>query len=88
MPIFNDFDRRAEGSDPLQLPNQKWLENMTVSEMEQLEKEGHSRRAPLGPKVRAALRFVRNGGDRAVIASLEEAIEALEGKAGTQIHKS
>jgi carbamate kinase len=61
---------------------------MTVSEMEQLEKEGHFKAGSMGPKVRAAVRFVRNGGDRAVIASLEEAIEALEGKAGTQIHKS
>ena len=69
-------------------PNQKWLENVTVSEMEQLEKEGHFKAGSMGPKVRAAVRFVRNGGDRAVIASLEEALEALEGKAGTQIHKS
>jgi len=56
--------------------------------MEQLEKEGHFKAGSMGPKVRAAVRFVRNGGDRAVIASLEEALEALEGKAGTQIHKS
>ncbi len=61
-------------------PNQKWLENVTVSEMEQLEKEGHFKAGSMGPKVRAAVRFVRNGGDRAVIASLEEALEALGGK--------
>ena len=68
-------------------PNQKWLEKLTVTEMEALEKEGHFKAGSMGPKVRAALRFVRNGGSRAVIASLEQALEALEGSAGTQILK-
>ena len=39
----------------------------------------------MGPKVKAALRFVRNGGKRAIIASLNDALEALEGASGTQI---
>jgi len=68
-------------------PNQKWLENLTVNEMETLEKEGHFKAGSMGPKVKAALRFVRNGGNRAVIASLEQALEAMEGSAGTQILK-
>lgn len=68
-------------------PNQKWLENLTVTEMEALEKDGHFKAGSMGPKVKAALRFVRNGGSRAVIASLEQALEALEGSAGTQILK-
>jgi carbamate kinase len=36
------------------------------------------------PKVSAALSFVREGGERAVIGSLEEAADAVRGLAGTQ----
>ncbi|MFA7620606.1 MAG: carbamate kinase [Aminobacteriaceae bacterium] len=68
-------------------PEQKWLDTLTLSEMEELEKKGHFKAGSMGPKVNAALRFVRNGGERAVIASLEEALEALEGTKGTQIVK-
>ncbi|MBN1332550.1 MAG: carbamate kinase [Synergistales bacterium] len=66
-------------------PRQKWLGVMSLREMEALEKEGHFKAGSMGPKVKACLRFVRNGGKRAVIASLEEAIEALQMKKGTQI---
>lgn len=68
-------------------PNERWLEHMTVTEMEALEQEGHFKAGSMGPKVKAALRFVRNGGKRSIIARLDEALEALEGKAGTQITK-
>ena len=66
-------------------PEQKWLGRLTLAEMEALEKEGHFKAGSMGPKVKAILRFVRSGGERGVIASLEEALEALEGTAGTQI---
>jgi carbamate kinase len=39
----------------------------------------------MGPKVEAALRFVKDGGERAIIASLDDALEALSGQAGTQV---
>jgi carbamate kinase len=66
-------------------PEQRWLGRVTLSEIEAFEKEGHFKAGSMGPKVRAACRFVRDGGERAVIASLEEAFKALEGGAGTQI---
>lgn len=66
-------------------PEQKWLGRITLSEMEALEKEGHFKAGSMGPKVKAILRFVRSGGERGVIASLDEALEALEGTAGTQV---
>ena len=66
-------------------PRQRWLERVSPLELESLEKEGHFKAGSMGPKVRAALRFLRNGGSRSVIASLDEALEALEGCAGTQI---
>ena len=69
-------------------PDQKWLDTLTLSEMEELEKKGHFKAGSMGPKVNSALRFVRNGGQRAIIASLEEALEAIDGKKGTQIVKN
>jgi len=37
----------------------------------------------MGPKVRAAYRFVRDGGRQATICALEEALAGLRGDAGT-----
>ena len=39
----------------------------------------------MGPKVEACVRFIKYGGDRAIITSLDRAVEALDGKAGTHI---
>jgi carbamate kinase len=39
----------------------------------------------MGPKVEAAATFVRDGGERAVICSLDDAPEAVQGQAGTTI---
>ncbi len=66
-------------------PQERWLGEVSASEMERYQSEGHFRAGSMGPKVAAALRFVRNGGERAVIACLDEALEALEGRAGTRI---
>jgi len=48
-------------------------------------KEGQFKEGSMAPKVEAAIRFVESGGERAVIADLGSLVEALEGKAGTQI---
>jgi carbamate kinase len=61
------------------------LGEVSVQEMESYQREGHFRAGSMGPKVEAALRFVRDGGECAIIANLEQALEALQGKAGTRI---
>jgi carbamate kinase len=67
------------------MSDQQFLRTMTVAEgTAHLEKEVF----PLGsmaPKVEAAVQFVRHGGKRAVIASIEEVEAAVAGKAGTEI---
>jgi carbamate kinase len=40
----------------------------------------------MGPKVRACLQFVKNGGKEAVIASLDKVLEAVNGKTGTHFY--
>lgn len=68
-----------------QKPTQKSLDKMTVAEAEKYISEGQFPKGSMGPKVEAAIRFVKSGGKRAIITSLEMAIKGLEGKTGTSI---
>ena len=68
-------------------PDERWLGKVTVEELRKYYEEGHFKKGSMGPKVLAAMRFVEWGGERAVIAALDRAVEALEGKTGTQIIK-
>lgn len=65
--------------------NEVALERMTVSEAKRYLAEGHFAKGSMEPKVKACVRFVEAGGERAVIASLNQAEAALEGRAGTQV---
>ncbi len=66
-------------------PDQKPLDRMTTSEARRYLAEGHFKKGSMEPKVRAAVRFVEAGGERAAIGHLFQAVEVLEGKAGTQV---
>lgn len=48
-------------------------------------REGHFQPGNMGPKVEAAVKFVKSGGKEAIIAHLDQAVEALKGLAGTHI---
>jgi len=61
------------------------LRRMTVNEAKKRLSEGHFGAGSMGPKVEAALGFVERGGERAIITSLEKAVDALEDKTGTHI---
>ena len=48
--------------------------------------EGHFAPGSMLPKIEAAMKFVRDNPDKkAIITSLDKAIEALEGKTGTVV---
>ena len=66
-------------------PDQKALNEVTLAEMEQHLTDGQFPAGSMGPKVEACIRFIKAGGDRAIITSLNKAVEALEGKTGTRI---
>ena len=68
-------------------PNEEWLHKVTVEELKKYYEEGHFKKGSMGPKVLAAMRFIEWGGERAVIAALDKAVDALEGKTGTQVVK-
>jgi carbamate kinase len=66
-------------------PKQTALGTVTAGELEGYSAEGHFAAGSMGPKVKAALNFVAAGGRRAIIAHLDEAADALAGKAGTHV---
>jgi len=66
-------------------PDQKQIGTVTVTELKRYNAEGHFASGSMGPKVRAAISFVENGGRRAIITSLDRALAALDGKEGTQV---
>ncbi len=65
--------------------NQLDLDEITISEAERYIKEGHFGKGSMEPKVLAAIKFIKSGGKAAIISSLEKALPALEGKAGTRV---
>jgi carbamate kinase len=66
-------------------PNQQLLSEINRDELEGYAKKGYFARGSMAPKVEAAIRFLRNGGKRAVIASLGDLGRAIKGSAGTQV---
>ena len=67
-------------------PEQKSLSTMTVEEARRYMAEGHFAPGSMLPKVEAAVKFVESKpGRKAIITSLDKAVEALEGKAGTTV---
>ncbi|HEC63301.1 MAG TPA: carbamate kinase [Candidatus Acetothermia bacterium] len=66
-------------------PDERPIDRMTVGEAKRYLAEGHFAKGSMEPKVKAAVRFVEAGGERAVIASLDQAVAALAGEAGTQV---
>ncbi len=65
--------------------NQVDIDEMTVSDAERYIKEGHFGKGSMEPKVLAAVWFIMSGGKNAVISSLDKALHAIEGRAGTRI---
>jgi carbamate kinase len=66
-------------------PNAKPIREITASEALKLYREGHFKPGSMGPKVLAGIRFVQNGGELAIIAHLNKALEAIRGESGTRI---
>lgn len=66
--------------------NQIKLSHSSLEDIEHYISQGHFAPGSMLPKMQAALRFVKSGKNRrAIITSLQMAIPALEGRAGTQI---
>jgi carbamate kinase len=80
--ILTDVDRVAINFGK---PNQKNLEKITLEEAQKYIAEGQFGKGSMQPKVEAACQFVKQGGKKAIITSLEKCKLALDGRTGTII---
>ncbi|MCK5521306.1 MAG: carbamate kinase [Candidatus Marinimicrobia bacterium] len=75
--IYRNFGQKDEEA----------LDHLTVEQAESLLKSGEFPAGSMGPKIEGALDFLKNGGKKVVITSLDKVEEALQGKNGTIIEK-
>ncbi len=65
-------------------PDQKNLDKLSIADAEKYIQEGQFAPGSMLPKVQAAMKFVKAGSNKkAIITSLNKAVDALEGKTGT-----
>jgi carbamate kinase len=66
-------------------PDQTWLDEMTVAEAEQYIEEGHFAPGSMLPKIQAVVKFLKEGGKKALITDPPNIERALKGETGTWI---
>lgn len=66
-------------------PDQKAISRMTLAEAERYFAEGHFPPGSMGPKIEASINFLRAGGKKTIITSLEKIEQAINGEEGTEI---
>ena len=66
-------------------PTQRYIDRMTVEEAEQHLADDQFPAGSMGPKIEAAVQFVRRSGKQVLITDVEHLREALEGNDGTVI---
>lgn len=73
-----------------QTPTERWLDQMSLEEAQHYLRDGQFPAGSMGPKVEAAVNFLRHCSDAGheatvLISSLEKTFDALQGRAGTRI---
>jgi len=66
-------------------PNQVWLDKMTLEEAKRYYEEGHFPPGSMGPKIKAIIQYLEQGGKEAIITNPENLTRALKGETGTRI---
>lgn len=67
--------------------NEKKLEHLTIKEAEKYLEEGQFPKGSMGPKIKAAVKFIESGGKEVIITSPNKIAEAIKGNAGTHVTK-
>ena len=65
--------------------NEKEISEMTLTDARKHLQGGEFMKGSMEPKVKACIKFLERGGKLATIASLNRAVEAMEGTSGTRI---
>ncbi|MEX2090015.1 MAG: carbamate kinase [Bacteroidota bacterium] len=66
-------------------PKQRGLKRATAGQMQRYLEQGHFPPGSMGPKIESAIRFLQRGGKEVIITSCDHLLDAVQGKAGTQI---
>ena len=66
-------------------PRERALDRVSASELEGYLQDGQFADGSMGPKIEAVLKFLAGGGKRAIIAALDQALAAIEGRSGTHV---
>lgn len=66
-------------------PTQRLMDRLTVDEADELLSSGVLGKGSMGPKLEAAVHFLRGGGEEAHIGALEDGLEVVMGRAGTTV---
>lgn len=66
-------------------PDAHDIGRVTLAEMEAYAAAGHFASGSMGPKIEAAMRFVRAGGRRSIVTALDQLATAIDGHIGTVI---
>jgi carbamate kinase len=66
-------------------PEEVWLDSMTVAEAEKYIEEGHFAPGSMKPKIQAIVKFLKEGGAKALVTDPPNIARALKGETGTWI---
>ena len=66
-------------------PNKRPLDTITVEEAETYMAEGHFPPGSMGPKIQAAINFLKGGGECVFITAIDKVKESIAGETGTRI---
>jgi carbamate kinase len=66
-------------------PRQRYLDKVSLRELQGYQVAGHFAKGSMGPKVEAVIRHLQAGGRRAIISHLDRALPALRGETGTHV---
>jgi len=64
---------------------QELLSKLKVSDAHMYLEVGHFPEGSMGPKIQAAINFCENGGSKAIICSVDDIVNAIDGKSGTTV---
>lgn len=67
--------------------NEMKLSRLSLKDAEKYLKEGQFPEGSMGPKIESAISFLKKGGKRVIITSIDKLMPSLQGKAGTVIQK-
>lgn len=66
-------------------PDEQWLDHLTAEEAQRYLDEGHFAAGSMKPKIEAVLKYLAQGGEKALVTNPENIARALAGETGTWI---